>query len=836
MRVSYNWLKMLVRVDDLAPEVLAEGLTRAGVAVDAVVKRNPGIMGVIVAEVTEVKQHPERDRLHVATVRYPETPAHDEGSPDEVHWREKTVVTGARNVYPGKRYAYATVGAVLPGGVNIGVQTFGGIRSEGMLTSAKELGLDDAHLTAEEREGLMFMDDDAPLGADIIDVLDLNDRVLELDLTPNRADCLNMIGVAYEVSAVFDRPLAIEEPPVPAFSDHAQTLSGWSVHSDDLHLCPRYEGRLIEGVRPIPSPAWLKNRLLAAGIRPINVIVDVTNEIMLRYGQPLHAFDADTFREQRVVVRRARPGETLTTLDGKKRILREDDLVITDGHAPVGLAGVMGGASSEVKDTTRRIFLEAALFDGSTIRKTAQAFDLRSEASKRFEKGLDPSRLRQALDEAAYWIAKLTGGEVVPGIAHLSEEGPYPVREEKVEILGQRLQDLLGMALTSETVADVFRRLRFPAVYNPTEDRWRITVPTRRADIRLPEDIVEEVARLVGYDAIPVTLATLPETSGGLNTPQKIRRKIVHLLSDLGLLETRTYVLGDEKKMTMLPLLTDHDRFLRVRDPLAAQHQVLRRSLFPGLLIQAEYNKHHGEHHIRLFELGKVFEPSEQLYDTLPHEPYHLAALWHGGEEKHVHGKDAPDDFYTAKGVLKALISRLGLSLVLERAVFPGLHPGRSARIIVTSPLKEEASGTGRTIGWIGEVHPAVARSFDLERPVGWEIDVDALIEVLPDERLYEPIARFPSIRRDLSLLVDASLEHQTVEERIVRSGAAYLKDVQLFDVYTGQGLPSGKKSLAYALYFQAPDKTLQDEEVEAACQTILEHLERSGIKRREGI
>ncbi|MDY0322774.1 MAG: phenylalanine--tRNA ligase subunit beta [Candidatus Carbobacillus sp.] len=833
MRVSYHWLKTLVEVD-LAPEALAEGLTRAGVAVDAVIKRNPGLSGVIVAEVTDVKVHPERERLFVVTVRYIEHSNEKETS-SEGRWIEKTVVTGARNVYVGKRYAYATVGAVLPGDVTIHAQTFGGIRSEGMLTSAKELGLDDSHLSPEEREGLMYMDDDAPLGADIIDVLDLNDQVLELDLTPNRADCLNMIGVAYEVSAVFDRPLKIDEHPVPVFADHEERLSGWQIDTEDLELCPRYEGRLIEGVKPMPSPSWLKNRLLAAGIRPINVIVDVTNEIMLRYGQPLHAFDADSFPEQRVLVRRARAGEMLTTLDGKVRVLREDDLVITDGHVPVGLAGVMGGETSEVKDTTRRIFLEAALFDGTTIRKTAQAFDLRSEASKRFEKGLDPARLRQALDEAAYWIARLTGGRVAAGIARMEKEGRYPIREETIEITSQRLQQLLGMELTAEMVADVFRRLRFPSQYDSVADKWRVTIPTRRADVRLPEDIVEEVARLVGYDNIPVTLATLPETSGGLTVPQKIRRKIIHFLSDLGLQETRTYVLGDEKKMKMLPSVSDQDRFLEVRDPLASQHRALRRSLFPGLLLQAEYNKHHGENHLRLFELGKIFEPSEHLYDTLPHEPYHLAALWHGGEEKQVFGKEAPYDFYTAKGVLEALMARLGFNLILEKGVFEGLHPGRSARVFVAPALQTSSRSDRHMVGWIGEVHPAVARSYDLERPVGWEIDIDALIKVLPDDRLYEPITRFPSIRRDLSLFVDAHVEHQTVQEHIIESGAQYLKDVSIFDVYTGQGLPEGKKSLTYALYFQATNRTLLDEEVESDVQKILEHLQRFGMRRREG-
>lgn len=838
MRVSYNWLKTLVAIDR-APEAVAEGLTRAGVAVDAVTKRNPGLSGVIVAEVTDVNVHPERERLFVVTVRYVEHPKQKE-TPSEKRWVEKTVVTGARNVYVGKRYAYATVGAVLPGNITIQAQTFGGIRSEGMLTSAKELGLDDSHLSQEEREGLMYMDDDAPLGADIIDVLDLNDHVLELDLTPNRADCLNMIGVAYEVSAVFDRPLTIDEHAVPTFTDHDEPLAGWHVESEDLHLCPRYEGRLIEDVKPVPSPSWLKNRLLAAGIRPINVIVDVTNEIMLRYGQPLHAFDADSFPEQRVRVRRARAGETLITLDGKSRVLREEDVVITDGHVPVGLAGVMGGEASEVKDTTRRIFLEAALFDGTAIRKTAQAFDLRSEASKRFEKGLDPARLRQALDEAAYWIARLTGGQVVPGIARLEKEGPYPIREETVEITGERLQQLLGMELSSDVVADVFRRLRFPYQYDRRTDRWHISIPTRRADVRLPEDIVEEVARLVGYDTIPVTLATMSETSGGLTAPQKLRRKIIHLLSDLGLQETRTYVLGDEKKMRMVPWIAPIDRFLEVRDPLASQHRVLRRTLFPGLLLQAEYNQHHGEQHMRFFELGKVFEPSAQLHDDLPYEPYHVAALWHGGEAKDVHGTHAPYDFYTAKGVLETLLARLGLTLILEKDVFEGLHPGRSARIYVTPSKAVDGAQADSTlhrhlIGWIGELHPAVARSYDLERPVGWEIDVDELIKVLPEDRLYEPIPRFPSIRRDVSLMVDAHLTQQTVKNHILQSGAQYLKDVSIFDVYTGQGLPEGKKSLAYALYFQADNRTLLDEEVEEDVQKILAHLLRFDIRRREG-
>ncbi|MBE3595567.1 MAG: phenylalanine--tRNA ligase subunit beta [Hydrogenibacillus sp.] len=869
MRVSWQWLSEWIDLGDMTPEALAERLTAAGVAVEQIIRRGEGIAGVLVARVLDVRAHPNADRLKVVTV---ETAF---GGPTH------TVVTGAPDVEAGAFYPYAAPGARLAGGVRIERQAFRGVVSEGMLCSAEELGMEVHLLSAEARSGLYRLPDDAPLGADAVGYLGLDDVVLELDLTPNRADCLSIIGVAYEAAAILDRPLrrapeaavgaptgTEKAPGAPAVGEAAKDgggASAFAVTVEDDDLCPLYLGQIISGIVHRPAPQWMQNRLLASGIRPINAVVDVTNYVMLEYGQPLHAFDADRIGTERIVVRRAKEGETLTTLDGKERLLTADDLVITDGVRPIGLAGVMGGEHTEVTPETRRIFLESAYFAGPAIRRTAVRFDLRSEASRRFEKGVDPLRVLSALKRAAELIAALAGGRVEGGVVgRQSERAAALFAPRRVEITRSAINARLGTALTQDEVLDVFRRLGFPysvAVAEATvdaesggerlansEERVIVTVPTRRGDIAIAEDLIEEVARLVGYEAIPSTAPKLPETVGGRPPLVGARRSVAEHLAALGLHEVHTYVLVSEDDDRRFPRFDARTASaLSVRQPMNAARRSLRRSLMPGLLEVAAYNRRHRVDSGRFFEIGKVFHPvsDEAPYGTLPDEPLHVAAVFYGHRPPVVGGRmrggaseAGAYDYYAAKGVVEALLARYGLKAdFVPAADLPGLHPSRAARVVLAgetacAPSRDGAQANGEppvVLGWVGELNPSVAEAYELTRPAAFELSLTRLIAHRPPSAVYSAPPRFPGVRRDISFWIDRSITHADVLQ-VIRSAAEQLTipltDVVLFDVYEGDKSPSGKKSMAYALTFRHPERTLLEEEADAATSHIVRTLE----------
>ncbi|CAM3548661.1 phenylalanine--tRNA ligase subunit beta [Hydrogenibacillus schlegelii] len=852
MRVSWAWLSDWIDLSGVTPEELAERLTAAGVAVEAVHRRNPGVAGVVVGRVVDVRPHPEADRLKIAVV---ETAA---GGPTRV------VVTGAPNVAVGGRYPYATVGARLPGGVEIRPQAFRGVTSEGMLCSAEELGLETPLLPPEAREGLYRLPDEAPLGADVVSLLGLDDVVLELDLTPNRADCLSIVGVAREVAALLDRPLRateVERAPEPGEGGSPSPTTGaaFSVAVLDPALAPLYLGQVVDGLSVRPSPLWLQNRLLAAGIRPINTVVDVTNYVMLEYGQPLHAFDADRVGTGRIVVRRATAGETLVTLDGRERALSPDDLVITDGARPIGLAGVMGGENTEVVPSTRRVFLESALFDGTAIRRTAIRFDLRSEASRRFEKGVDPERVELALRRATALLGRLAGGRPVGGIVGVRDEAALRrYRPRTVRLSLERLNRHLGTALDRAAVEDVFRRLQFSTAVEegPAGPVFRVTVPTRRMDVALQEDLIEEVARLIGYDRIPSTVPHLSETVGGRTSRREAERAIARLLQGLGLSEARTYVLVDGETVRRFPIFDAEDgrvgagvgasgggetgaggqrsgaEALAVLQPMHEGRTHLRRSLLPGLLEVAAHNRRHQVESGRFFEIGKVFHPRGS--GALPAEPVHVAALWFGLRPKAVAsgsavaGRGGAYDFYAAKGAVEAILERFGIAARFVPAALPGLHPGRTARI--------EADGA--VLGWVGELHPAAAKAYELSRPVAFELSLDRLLARRRPAIAYGAPPRYPGVRRDVSFWIDRAVPHEAVLETIRRAaagGPAPLEEAALFDVYEGPGAPEGRRSLAYALVFRHPERTLAEADVDESVRAIVAAVEAAHGARLRG-
>ncbi|RKQ84612.1 phenylalanine--tRNA ligase subunit beta [Brockia lithotrophica] len=819
MRVSLSWLSDYVDVWDIDPDELARRLTMAGLEVDAVEARNRGVEGVITARVVDVSPHPNADRLVVARV--------------EAGGNTYTVVSGAPNVRVGDVVLFAPPGAKLPG-LTLEAREFRGVLSQGMLVSYRELGLDDDLLPRELREGIYVFPPGTGVGMDGVQALALDDTVLVLDLTPNRADALSMLGVAYEVAALADRE--VYEPKVPFFSEepHADVRVRVEAPAD----APVYFGRLIEGVRIGPSPQWLVNRLLAAGIRPLNNVVDVTNYVMLEFGQPLHAFDADAITSGEVCVRPAREGERIVTLDGRERVLREGMLLITDGGRPVGIAGVMGGANSEITEGTTRVFLESAYFRPAQIRRTAQALGLRSEASRRFERGVDPGRVRAALDRAAGLIVQIAGGRVVGGIAGgVFSEADLP-KPARIELSEKKLYTLLGTRLPREQVEGIFRRLGFPAV--STSEGWTVEVPTRRLDVRIPEDLVEEVARLVGYEEIPAASPGGVVDGRGRDFAQELRRRLRHALVRWGFFELYAYRLLSEAELGRFPALLPAGQgdewvtvgpadALRVLHPMSDAHVYLRPSLLPSLLAAARYNASRGERDLRLFEVGPVFFPRGEGGDPFDHVPrphhtparevLHLGVLLAGEKDPlHWRGLRRSVDVYDAKGVFEGLLALFGIRAAWDVVprVLPGLHPGRTAELRVG----------GEPVGLVAEVHPEVAEEYGLYRPAVLEVDLERLFSFAAPEVQAEEVPRFPGVRRDLSFFVSEEVSAAALLRAARSAAGKELEDVVLFDVYRGEGVPQGKRSLALAFFFRRSDRTLTDEEVDVRMEAIRRALE----------
>jgi phenylalanyl-tRNA synthetase beta chain len=796
MRVSCEWLKEMVDLSGVDAEELAETLTRTGVAVDAVEDRNPGVSRVVVGRVKSVEPHPGADKLRVCRV--------DVGQGDLLQ-----IVCGASNVAEGQLVPVALEGAELPGGIRIKRAKLRGVESQGMICSAGELGLPEKMLPKALTEGILVLTGEAEVGQEIRSLLGMDDKVLELDLTPNRADCLSMIGMAYEAGAVFDRGLNLPKPKELPVSGEALPVS---VAVESREDCPVYAAQVVDGLRVGPSPQWMQNRLIAAGVRPINNIVDVTNYVMLEYGQPLHAFDYDRVSGGKILVRRARQGERFDTLDGVTRECDENTLLITDGDTPLGLAGVMGGADSEVKDGTTRVLIESACFDPVLIRRTSRRLGLRSEASNRFEKGVDRARIVPALMRAVELLVEVAGGRVASPIV---VEGSGEVAERVIPVRHERIVTLLGVDIREEDVMDIFRRLRFPAEKEGAV--YRVQVPSRRNDLHIEVDIIEEVARLYGYNRIPAAALHGSQSRGGLTRKQRLHRIIRHTLRHLGMNEAVTYSLTSpqlEKGLSLHPEV----RPIALNMPISDERSVLRTSLLPHLIQTAAYNVHHRQDRVALFEIGRVYLAKTQPLTDLPEERWELAGLWTGPMEPiHWRGQNA-SDFYRVKGVLESLFKRLGIEKVEFRPAQPeGFHPGRTAEIQID----------GRFAGVLGQIHPRLSEEMDLKDTFAFQLDLEILLNATRRDLRFRPIPRYPASPRDLAIVVDASVPAAEVEMVIRRAAGEYLESVTLFDVYTGEQVGNEKKSLAYSLIYRAKDRTLTDEEVAKFHQTVVDELER---------
>jgi len=780
-----NWLREFVPVAATA-EQLADRLTMAGVAVEAVLRPGAGIRKVVTGRLLAVERHPDADRLFVCRV--------DAGT------EELTIVTGATNVATGQIVPVALHGSVLAGGKTIKQSRLRGVMSQGMLCSGQELGLETKLLSPEEQHGILILPPGTPVGQSVIELMGMDDAVLVLDLTPNRGDCLSVYGVAREVAALYGLPLAEPDISLPP----ARGGTDLEVDIADPVLCRRYVARPIDGVAPGPSPLWLAGRLRLAGVRPIGNIVDVTNYVMLELGQPLHAFDARRIAGGRITVRRARSGEGMTTLDGVERPLTEDMLLIADQEGPVAVAGVMGGLDSEITDRTTGVVLESAAFDPVSVRRTSRNLGLRSEASLRFEKGMDPAGCLRAADRAAKLILALAGGALLDPV----DAYPAPVRKRAITIRAGRINELLGVEVPPEKGRGFLTALGCEV--HEDDGRWVVDVPTWRADLTAECDLVEEVGRLYGYMNLPETMPIGPSVQGGVAPAERTRRLVARTVAACGLREVVTMSLV--APAALAPFAAE-EKALRLLNPLSEEQSVLRTSLLPGLVGVLVRNFHRQVRDMAVFELGRVFLPRPE--EKLPAEGERLAAAVMGSPPPHWRGPRAAYDFYYLKGVLEAVFRALGLAEPeWVPASLPGFHPGRTAAVRVGD---EE-------VGRLGELHPALLRELGLGGVVAaLELDLGRLPAV--GVVSFRPLPRHPAVERDLAVVVRRDVPAGAVLETARRAGGATLREVSLFDVYEGGNLPPDSRSLACRLVFRADDRTLTDDEVNRAVDGIVAGL-----------
>ncbi|MFD1706372.1 phenylalanine--tRNA ligase subunit beta [Siminovitchia sediminis] len=783
MLVSYKWLQDYVNVQDLTAADLAEKITRTGIEVDGIKQISAGIKGVVVGEVLECSQHPQADKLKICKVDI------GEGEPVQI-------ICGAPNVAKGQKVPVAKSGAVLPGNFKIKKAKLRGEESNGMICSLQELGIEGKLVPKEFADGIFVFPEDVEAGEDALSLLNLDDEVLELDLTPNRADALSMLGVAYEIAAILSEDVRL--PEVSGETSNEKASDYISVKVEAVQENPLYTAKVIKNVKIGPSPLWMQARLMSAGIRPHNNVVDITNYILLEYGQPLHAFDYDRFGSKEVVVRMAKEGEKITTLDDTERTLTSDQLVITNGMVPVALAGVMGGADSEVNDDTTTVLLESAYFTGPPIRSTSKYHGLRSEASSRYEKGVDPSRVRPAAERAAQLMAKYAGGEVLDGIV---EDDHLTTEPAIVSISLAKINRVLGTDITVAEAEKIFARLKFEVTVE--EDVLTVTVPTRRGDIAIEEDLIEEVARLYGYDQLPTTLPKGTATPGGLSKIQEKRRAARSFLEGAGLYQAITYSLTSEEKASMFSIEKRPPVTLSM--PMSEERSRLRLSLVPQMLESISYNVARKNEAVALYEIGSIFLNEGE--GKQPEEREHIAGAMTGLWLDHTwQGEKKPVDFYVVKGILEGLFQKLGLEKEIswQAAQIEGMHPGRTAEVLFA----------GKVIGFAGQIHPNLQKELDVKDTFVFEIQADPIFEYDVPLLQYVPIPRYPSITRDIALVVDQDITAATLESVIRKAGGTLLKSVYVFDVYEGKNMKDGKKSIAFSLTYADPQRTLTDDEV----------------------
>lgn len=803
MKVSLRWLKDYVDID-IEPRDLADRLTMAGLEVDSVEPFRPSFEGVVTAKILSVKPHPQSEKLHLCEVTTGDTVL--------------PIVCGAPNVRAGQVVPLAKVGAVIPGGFAVKSSRIRGELSEGMLCSEDELAI------GEDNTGILVLPDHLPLGRDLIEALGLGDTVFDIGVTPNRSDCLSIIGIAREIAALTGGKLRY---PRIRFAESSEDIRGvTSVRILDPDLCPRYSARMIRKVKIKPSPRWMRLRLEAVGLRSINNVVDITNFVMMELGQPLHAFDFRFLKEGRIVVRRSRHGEPFVSLDGKTRTLNAETLMICDGVKPVAIAGIMGGENSEVKDDTETVLLESAYFNPTTIRRGGKWLGMSTDAAFRFERGIDPEGVIRALNRAAQLMAELAGGEVLKGYI---DEYPKKIETAKnIPLRKDRITEILGIKPTPTEIRRILRGLEM-TVEKGRGGYFEVTPPTFRVDLLREIDLIEEIARVQGYGAIPTTLPAIPAREAAGDARRSFEDGVRTVLTGYGYQEVINYSFTTPLSADVLglPGADNRRQFVRIANPLTEEQSVMRTGILFGLLDTARRNVRAGCHDLKIFELGKIF--IHQKEGELPLEEERIGGLVTGARYDRLwHFKDLEADFYDLKGCVENLLEALKIreAEFPPRTDLPYLHPGRSCGIRIR----------GRDAGCLGEVHPDVLGRLDLSRRVTvFDLSVDVLLGAYSRKVRYREFSRFPAITRDVALLVRKDLDARGILEILRENREELLENVDIFDVYSGKGVPEDMKSLGLRMTYRSAMRTLTDEEISPIHSRIIGNLVQATEARIRG-
>ncbi|MCH4531964.1 phenylalanine--tRNA ligase subunit beta [Staphylococcus haemolyticus] len=800
MLISNEWLKDYV---DAGVEVedLAERITRTGIEVDDMIDYTKDIKNLVVGYIQSKEKHPDADKLNICQV--------DIGEEETVQ-----IVCGAPNVDAGQHVIVAKVGGRLPGGIKIKRAKLRGERSEGMICSLQEIGISSNVVPKAYENGIFVFPTEVEPGTDALTALYLNDQVMEFDLTPNRADALSMVGTAYEVAALYQTEMTKPTTKSNEISESAR--NELSVTINNPEKVPYYSARVVKNVSIEPSPIWMQARLIKAGIRPINNVVDISNYVLLEYGQPLHMFDQDHIGSKEIVVRQAKDEETMTTLDNNERKLVDTDIVISNGQEPIALAGVMGGDFSEVTEQTTNVVIEGAIFDPVSIRHTSRRLNLRSEASSRFEKGIATEFVDEAVDRACYLLQELASGEVLKDRVSSGDLGSFVT---PIDITAEKVNKTIGFNLSNDEIQAIFKQLGFETTLKG--ETLTVNVPSRRKDITIKEDLIEEVARIYGYDEIPSSLPVFGEvTSGELTDRQHKTRTVKETLEGAGLNQAITYSLVSK----------DHAKDFALQErptisllmPMSEAHATLRQSLLPHLIEATAYNVARKNKDVRLYEVGRVFFGNGE--GELPDEVEYLSGILTGEYAVNAwQGKKEEIDFFIAKGVVDRVAEKLNLEFSYKAGKIEGLHPGRTAIV----------SLEGQDIGFIGELHPQVAADNDLKRTYVFELNYDAMMQVAVGYINYEQIPKFPGVTRDIALEVNHDVPSSELKQIIHNNGEDILQSTLVFDVYEGEHLEKGKKSVAIRLNYLDTEDTLTDERVSKIHDKILEALQAQGATIR---
>ena len=805
MNTSLSWIKRYVPDLDVDLKTFCDGMTLSGTKVEGATKLDANLEKIVVGQVKSCEMHPDSDHLHVCMV--------DVGGDEDIQ-----IVCGAPNVATGQkvpvvldggRVAGSKDGKGEEGGIKIKKGKLRGVESNGMICSIEELGSSHEMFPESPEYGIYVFPEDTPVGADAVELLGLRDAVVEYEITSNRVDCYSVIGIAREAAATFHKDF---HAPVVTVKANDEDVNDYiKIEVEDKDLCTRYCARVIKNVKIGPSPKWMQRCLASNGIRPINNIVDITNYIMEEYGQPMHAYDYNTIAGKKIVVKRAKDGDTFVTLDGQERKLDKDVLTINDGEKAVGLAGIMGGENSMITEDATTVLFEAACFDGTNIRLSSKRIGLQTDASGKFDKGLDANTTYEAINRACQLIEEFGCGEVVGGVVDVYDTLPTP---KKVSFDPKAINKLLGSDYPEKLMIDIFEKVELS--YDPATNM--ITVPTWRQDVLRTCDLAEEVARFYGYDKIPTTLPAGEATAGGLQFDMRINEMVRQIAEDNGFSQAYCYSFESPKVFDKL-LLDENDSLrqaIEISNPLGEDFSIMRTSSLNGILTSLGFNSSHRNKNVRLYEMGNVYLPKSLPLTELPDERMKLTLGFYG-----------EGDFFDMKGIIEMILTKLGLKKVPEYAVGElknYLHPGRQAEI----------SYEGENIGFLGEVHPTVRKTYGIqERAIIAVIDMPTVDKFASFDRKFIGIARFPAVSRDISMLVPHAVTNGEIEKVIIQRGGKLLESCRLFDIYEGAPVQAGYKSMAYNLTFRNKEKTMEEADIATVMKKILNGLEQMGISLR---